>query len=127
MNTTKTLALGLLGAALGGTAGYFLFGWLLQQGFYALLLPPASVGFGAGLAARQRCIPLAAVSAVLGLALGVFTQWRFAPFTTDESLGYFLAHLHQLRPMTLIFLLIGGVLAYRLALGREATRRPGEG
>jgi len=84
-----------------------------------LLLPTAALGYGAGLLARGRSVPLAAICAGLGLGLGLFSEWKFAPFAADASLGYFLAHAHQLRPLTLIFLGIGAVLAYRMALGSD--------
>src|SRR5215213_11333324 len=94
----KVLILGLLGAVLGGCLGYFAFFWISGQGFYALALPAAFVGLGAGLCARRRSSILAIVCGVAGVALGLFTEWRFAPFIADHSLSYFLGHLHLLRP-----------------------------
>src|SRR6185436_16220605 len=111
--------LGLLGAVLGGCAGYFAFFWISRQGFYALALPAAFVGLGAGLCARRRSSLLAVLCAVAGLALGLFTEWRFAPFVADKSLSYFLGHLHLLQPLTWIMLALGAFLSYRLALGRD--------
>lgn len=116
--------MGLLGAALGGAAGYFLFGWLVQQGFYALLLPPAGLGFGAGLLARGRSVPLAIACAVLGLGLALFTEWKFRPFIADAGLGYFLTHVHELKPVTLIFVALGAYFSYRMALGSDRFRLP---
>ena len=109
---------------MGGTIGYFIFGWLFQQGLYALLIPPTLLGYGAGFLARQRSVPLGGVCAVLGLGLGLFTEWKFSPFIANDKLSYFLAHVHELRPMTLIMLLIGTVLAYRAAVGGERPARP---
>ena len=28
--------------------------------------------------------------------LGIFTEWRFAPFNVDDSIPFFVAHLHDL-------------------------------
>jgi hypothetical protein len=99
--------------------GYFSFFWISGQGFYALALPAAFVGLGAGLCARHRSSLLAIICSVAGLALGLFTEWRFAPFVADNSLSYFLGHLHLLRPLTWIMLALGAFLSYRLALGRD--------
>jgi hypothetical protein len=114
----QTIALGLLGALAGGCVGYFAFFWIAGQGFYALMLPPGLLGIGAGLAARRRSRPLAMGCGVAGLALGLFTEWRYAPFVTDKSLAYFLTHIQELRPITLLMLAVGTYLAYSLALGR---------
>ncbi len=124
---SQTLALGLLGAAVGGVAGYFLFFWIAQQGFYALVVPPALLGLTAGLFARRRSTPLAIVCAVAGLALGLFTEWRFAPFTTDGSLPYFITHIHTLQPITMLMLGLGAFVSYRLALGRGPNSKPPAG
>lgn len=120
---SKTLALGLLGAAIGGCLGYFAFFWIARQGFYALVLPPALLGFAASLCARGRSSLLAAVCGVAGLLLGLFTEWRFAPFVVDGSLSYFLTHLHKLQPVTMLMLTFGVFASYSLALGRN--RLPG--
>lgn len=118
----RTIALGLLGAALGGGVGYFAFFWAARQGFYALILPPALLGLTAGYFARCRSTPLAIVCALAGLALGLYTEWRFAPFIADKSLQFFLTHVHQLKPFTLLMLALGVFLCYRFALGVD--RKP---
>src|SRR5438046_2520120 len=96
-NRTSAISLGLLGEAAGGCLGYFAFFWIARQGLYALILPPALLGFGAGICARQRSSVLAIISGAAGLALGLIIEWRFAPFIADASFGYFIKHLHQLR------------------------------
>jgi hypothetical protein len=113
------LALALAAAAAGGALGWFLFGVLLRQGFYALALPGVLLGLGAGAVARRRSLPLAAVCGVAALALGIFTEWQHLPFVADGSLGYFLAHLHQLRGLTLVMLGLGAVGGFWFALGRS--------
>jgi len=113
----KTIALGLLGAAIGGGVGYFAFFWAARQGFYALVLPPALLGLTAGYFARCRSTPLAIVCAIAGLALGLYTEWQRAPFIADKSFPYFLIHVHQLKPFTLLMLVLGVFMCYRFALG----------
>jgi hypothetical protein len=111
----------LLGAAVGGALGYFAFFWIARQGFYALVLPPGLLGLTAGFFARCRSTPLALICAVAGLALGLFTEWRFAPFIADRSLLYFLTHIHALKLITLLMLALGVFLSYRFALGRDSN------
>jgi hypothetical protein len=120
-NQTQAIALGLLGAIAGGCVGYFAYSWIASQGFYALVLPPALLGLGAGFCARQRSTILAVICAVAGLALGVFTEWRHAPFVADRSFSFFIAHIHALRPVTLIMLALGVYFSYRFALGRDRS------
>ena len=116
----QTIAFGLVGAAVGGAIGYFGFFWIARQGFYALILPPALMGFTAGRCARRRSTPLAIICGVAGLALGLFTEWQFAPFVADSSLLYFITHIHLLKPMTMLMLALGAFLSYSLALGRDS-------
>jgi hypothetical protein len=123
-STTGTIintARGLLGAVLGGAAGYFVTGWLLRQGFYAMALPGVGVGLGAGLLVTKRCPGVAIVCGLVALALGFFTHWMNFSWP-DPSLGYFLRHLGDLRPMTLILIGLGTLGGYWFALGVGGRR-----
>ena len=101
----KTGALVLAGAIAGGIAGYFAFRWMLTQGFYALVLPGGLVGLGAGIfTSRSRAVPI--VCGLLAFALGVYSEWRTAPFIVDGRFGYFLMPLQQLRPLTMILIAV---------------------
>lgn len=120
-NQSQTIALGLLGAAVGGCVGYFAFFWMAKQGFYALALPGGLLGLVAGLCARERSPILAIVCGVAGLVLGLFTEWQFAPFVADPSFSYFLTHVHTLQTVTLLMLALGVFLSYSLALRRKAV------
>jgi len=111
------MARGLLGAAVGGAAGYFVTGWLARQGFYTMALPGVGVGLGAGLLVTKRCPGVAVFCGILALALGVFTEWKNFPFVRDASFGYFVRHLGELRPLTLIMLGLGTLAGYWFALG----------
>ena len=124
-NRPLRIVLGVLGAAAGGVIGHFAFLWIARQGFYALILPAGALGLGAGLGARCRSNPFAIGCGVAGLALGLFTEWRFAPFVADGSLSHFITHIHELKPLTLIMIAIGGFISYRLALGSDARARAG--
>ncbi len=107
-NALRTLG----GAAAGGAVGCVVFGWLVGQGFYAPAIPGVLLGVAGGWMSRQRSLPLAVVCGVLGGALGLFAEWRHFPFVADGSLGYFLAHLTDLRPLTWIMVLFGAFAGF---------------
>jgi hypothetical protein len=101
----------LMGAAAGGLVGYFGFLWIARQGFYALVLPGGLVGVGASLF-PNRSTAICTVCGVLALALGLLAEWQFAAFIQDGSWGYFITHVHQLRPITIIMIAAGGFIGF---------------
>jgi hypothetical protein len=111
----------LAGALAGGIAGHFLFVWIARQGFYALVLPGALIGCVGGWLLRRRSPTFAVVCCVLALATGVVSEWRLAPFVADNSFSYFITHLHQLRPFTLIMIGLGALFAVWFGLGRSSA------
>jgi hypothetical protein len=113
---------GVVGAVLGGVVGYYLYDWMLSYGFYALILPGTLVGVGFGLLSRQKCVLCAIACGVVGLALGMFAEWRVFPFIEDDSFGFFLMHLHQLRPVTLLLIGLGGLFSFWFGMGRDEGR-----
>jgi hypothetical protein len=119
----KNNVLALLAAIVGAVVGYLAFRWIAQQGFYALILPGALVGIAAGLG-RSRSIPVYVACGVLALGVGLFAEWRFAPFGKDASLVYFLTHLHQLRPITWLMIAAGGVLGFALPYRHRNAQWP---
>ena len=100
-----------MGALAGGLAGYFLFFWILRQGFYGIILPGCLLGFGAGLF-PSRSVGACVACGVLALGLGLFAEWRSAPFIKDPSLLYFISHIHDLKPITLLMILVGGIVGF---------------
>ncbi|HEY5913775.1 MAG TPA: hypothetical protein VJA21_24565 [Verrucomicrobiae bacterium] len=119
----KNNCLILLCAVLGGLVGYGLFFWIVQQGFYGLILPGALLGVGAGIF-KPRSIPIPVVCGFLALALGLFTEWRFAPFVADKGFTYLLLHAHQLKPITLIMIAAGALIGFWVPFrrGQEARK-----
>lgn len=109
---------GLAGGIVGAVLGYFVFHWIAGQGFYALAIPGTMLGLGWGLAARHRSYLDATICGILALGIGIFSEWKFAPFIADNSFGFFLKHLHQLKPITWIMIGIGVVAAVWLGAGR---------
>src|SRR4051794_9090396 len=74
-----------VGAAGGGIVGYHIFFWLANQGFYGMMIPGAMLGLGAGLLARNPSQTRGVVLGVAGVLLGLYTEWKFAPFAKDDS------------------------------------------
>jgi hypothetical protein len=81
------------------------------RGLYGLALPGGLLGLGAGIF-KTRSKAIVVVCGLLALALGFFTEWCYAPFVTDGSLGYFLSHVHQLSPLTLIMIGAGALIGF---------------
>lgn len=107
----KSAYLVLICGLVGGVLGYVAFFWLADQGFYGLVLPGGAVGLAAGFP-RNRSLWAAVVCGVMATLLGLYTEWQFAPFRADGSLTYFLAHAHQLKPITWIMIGVGGVMGF---------------
>jgi hypothetical protein len=110
-----------IGIILGGAAGYFGFFALARLGLYALVLPGALLGVGCGLGLGRRSMAFGAVCGVLGLLLGLFTEWQFEPFVDDPSLSYFIEHVKELRQRTLLMLAAGVLFAFWFGQGRNAA------
>jgi hypothetical protein len=100
---------------------------MARQGFYALVLPGALVGIGAGMVLKERSVPLMVICGLMGLGFGIFSEWRFGPFMVDKSFGYFIRHLPDLLPLTKLMLAMCGVCGAYFARGRGIPERPIKG
>lgn len=118
---------GVVGAVVGGVVGYYVCDWMLNYAFYGLILPGTLVGVGFGLLSRQKCVLCGIACGVAGLAMGIFTEWRLFPFVEDQSFAFFVTHLHQLRPVTLLLIGLGGVFSFWFGMGRDAGSGPEAG
>ena len=112
--------LGLIGAIAGGIVGFYGFGWFYRYGFYAMILPGALLGAGCGLLAGTRSHLRGALCAAAALALSLYTEWAFFPFIADGSFGYFLRHIPDLRPVSLLMIALGTFAGFYF--GRDALR-----
>lgn len=118
-NRVLSTTLGVIGGVVGGVFGYVLFFWIARQGFYALVIPGASIGLGCSLMARHRSTLRGVACAAAALALGLYTEWKFSdPFIADDRFSYFVTHFYKLLPITLIMIALGAALAYYL--GKDA-------
>jgi hypothetical protein len=107
--------LGLVGAVIGGVLGFYTFDWLRGQGFYGLMVPGALLGLGCSIFAKQPSISRGVVCGLAAAGLGLYTEWRFFPFAADESLSYFLKNVSSLKPVTLLMIAVGAMIAFWLA------------
>jgi len=112
---------GLVGAAIGAALGWLAFVWLVGQGFYALALPGALVGLLCGVLSGGSSIVNAIGCAIIAAAVSIVLEWRHFPFVADESFGYFVTHLHQLRGITWLMLILGIVFAFWFGRGRTTA------
>ena len=121
------ILLGVVGAVVGGIVGYYAYVWMLGYGLYAIILPGTLVGLGFGLFSRQKCVLCGIACGVVGVALGIFSEWRIFPLIEDDSFAFFVTHLHQLRPATLLLIGLGGLFSFWFGVGRDAAngRRAG--
>ncbi len=120
MNNMVGLTLrGLAGAAFGGTVGYAVSAWLATQGLYALVLPGALLGLGCATVMGKSSNLAGILCGIAALPLGLLCEWRINRFIVDDSLGYFVTHLHQLTTLTWIMIVLGAVFAYWLGKGRD--------
>jgi hypothetical protein len=110
--------LGLVGAVIGGVLGFYTFRWLVGQGFYGLMIPGALLGLGCSLLAQHPSTIRGIVCGVAALGLGLYTEWHFFPWNADNSLTYFLKNVTNLKPITLLMLGAGAIIAFWI--GRDA-------
>jgi hypothetical protein len=114
----KNNLLALVGAAVGGALGYWAFFWIAEQGFYGLILPGGLLALGAAVV-KNRSWWVAVVCGLAAIGLGLYTEWKFFPFIKDESLGYFLANILDLKPVTLLMIAVGGILGFWVPFSRR--------
>lgn len=99
-------------AAMGGAAAGVLLTWLVsKQGILAGAAPGGLLGMAAGYV-RHRFLFVPIVCCIAALLVGIGTEWWLFPFVANESLGFFLTHLHDLRPASLIMIGIGAAIGF---------------
>jgi len=108
-------ALGILG---GAVLGCLAFHFAVMAGFYAMVAPGALIGLGCGAQSKAISTALGIAAAISGLALGLLLEWHYFPFLKDDSLGYFLANLRDLKTGTWVMILAGSGLAFFFGRGR---------
>ena len=110
----------LLGALLGGAIGTLAYWLLLRQGILLLAIVGGCLGVLGGLWALRRSRAWGIGLAVAGTLLTIGVEWHFRPFVADESLGYFLTHLHDLTGRTLLSIAFAAFFGYYFGRGKDS-------
>ena len=110
---------GLVGAILGGVAGFYTFRWLLDHGFYGLIIPGAFLGLGSSLLARHPSTARGVFCGVAALVLSLFTDWYFT--ITKDSFTQFVQNGKNFSSVTLLMVAIGTLAAFWI--GKDSTAR----
>jgi hypothetical protein len=113
----KQTLITIAGAVLGGILGYNAFFWVRDHGYYGMVLPGGLLGIGAGFG-RSKSIWVPVACALAAVVLGLFTEWKHAPFAKDDSLGYFVRHIQDLNTVTLVMIALGGALGFWMPFRR---------
>ena len=114
-----SLPLAIVGTLAGAAIGAWAFSWLLKHGLYAIMLPGILAGLGGGYPLKRRLIFMGAFAAVVGIAAMIFAEWSNRPFAKDESLAFFLAHLHHLKRAAILMMVLGAGAAFWFGMGRD--------
>jgi hypothetical protein len=118
VNRLISTILGVIGAVVGGISGFVVFDWIARYGLSALVLPGAALGLGCGLLARHHSVLRGIACAIAALGLGLYAEWRVAPFLADRRFRYLVLHFYDLVPITQIMIGLGAALAFYL--GKDA-------
>jgi hypothetical protein len=102
--------LGLVGAVIGGTVGFYTFLWLLKQGYYGLIIPGAFLGLGCSLLANHRSVTRGIVCGVAAFALSQFADWYCT--ITDNTFFDFIRNGKTLTPVTMLMTGVATFVAF---------------
>jgi hypothetical protein len=108
--------LGLVGAAIGGVLGFYVYRWVLNQGFIGGMIPGAFLGLGCSLLARHPSMARGVVCGVAGLILGFFTDWYTT--ITKQTFWEYLRDVKSINQVILLTIAIGTFIAFWL--GKDA-------
>ena len=109
---------GLLGAIIGGGAGWFVYFWLLNQGYDGLMIPGALVGAGFSMLSRRSAWSFGLACAVMGLGLMLACEWQSLVKYHDGPFLDFLTNIHKLNMLNKIMLGAGTLIAFWIGKGR---------
>jgi hypothetical protein len=111
--------LGLVGAIIGGVVGFYTFRWLLDHGFYGLIIPGAFLGLGCSLMARHPSTARGVCCAIAALGLALFTDWYFT--IRNDSFAQFIQNGKNFSSVSLLMIAIGTLVAFWV--GKDAAAR----
>jgi hypothetical protein len=102
--------LGLVGAIAGGALGFWVFRWLLGQGFYGLMIPGAMLGLGCSLLARHDSRIRGVLCGIAAFILALFADWYYT--ITDDSFVDFVRQGKSFQGVTLLMTAVGALIAF---------------
>src|SRR5262249_38066089 len=108
-------------AALGGVAGFYIYRWVLNQGFMGGMIPGAFLGFGCSLLARHPSMARGVVCGVAGLVLGLFTDWYTT--ITQQTFWEYLLDVKNINRVILLMIALGTFIAFWLGKDAGFARR----
>jgi hypothetical protein len=108
--------LGVVGAALGGVAGFYLYCWIVSKGFVGGMIPGAFLGLGCGLLAQHPSYARGVACGIGGLVLGFFADWYTN--VTTKTFWEYLQDLKSVNQVYLLMILFGAVIAFWI--GKDA-------
>jgi hypothetical protein len=115
------------GALLGGIVGFFLFGALLAQGWYAPWLVGVLMGFGCAAITLERSTMRGLVLAIGAAWIAAAAQVHYQPPAGSDGLFSGLMHFHETLSGSALWAHLGSMLAAfvigRLSFRRGAKRR----
>ena len=114
---------GVVGGAAGGALGWIICLTLIRWAVLSTMLPGLLMGIGCGWLSGTRSHVLGALSGVGSLAVSIVVTWQIAPFVADDSLLFFVTHLHKVQPMMLLMIVLSGACGYWFGLGRPTYFR----
>ena len=117
-NDVLAYPLACAGAMVGAGVGGFLAGLASHAGFYAVIIVGITTGFGAVLIGRRHDLVIGIMAGVIALVGSLLTEWWLYPFIADDSLGYFVQHLGDLRGFSMLVHGVGAVCAFYIGWRR---------
>ena len=102
----------ILGGAVGAAVGVLVFRWIASKGYYAMILPGASLGLGVHLTALDRSKIRGVLAALAALALGLATEAYLFPKGADRSWAGFFNDLLRPGQVEALMIAAGGLFGY---------------
>ncbi len=115
---TMAYPLACLGALLGAALGAGATRMAMYAGLYAIMVVGVLTGLGAITLSRRGGWGVAIIAVIVALSASLCTEWWCFPFDADDSLGYFVRHIGDLPPFSLLMHAIGAAAAGFIAWRR---------
>ena len=120
----RPLYWGIAAGVIGAGLVWFPALWIMQKGLLSTFLIGAVAGIGGrwGLGRNHRGLAILAASVAFGTSM--VCHWRFAPFQSNSSLGYFIIHMFDLGWKVWGDLIVGTCLAFYIVNHRIPNDTP---